>query len=770
MSLKSSLLRALFLISGVVGLFIFFANIALGCGPGNPCFEAACTRFSKPSLQYCVGDVAILDPGNSTYANFVNLMSVVAPGVEIPLDSGEFDSWADKAWIKAEEKAAVKLDEALESLGEEPTGGGHLPGEQARSLPFGSHCISNSYQNAMAFKEALDAAFKRKSIDLADQINLLVQRAKFIDSCTALNPEDAPEPGSTPVAETELPRPKTVGEEFARYIEGISAFYSSEYPKADRVWRSLLEAKDPWLRETASYLRGRTAMLRMGDRWYDYSSARAKPEEKSLIDLAKERVLAYLASYPKGLYTESARGMLRKIAFYAGSNRDHETQLGEALERAVAAKWYGPSGYWLAILGIEASNLSEHTNPEVFQTPLLGTIAALWLADVAEGPIDDMDPYGAGLGHLTPELLAKLRKKSELKKRLADPKWITALEAAKEKYAKFPGLYDYVHGLILYSQGKYTEVLKSTAPGGENALTRGHRILLARALEKLSKWEKAREIWKGIARLAINEKTPTDPDIISVDGFSFAVPLAQNYLRAGKMREIFKKDSGVSSRKVKMDVLHALAPKSLLLDLANDHEGEVEIREEAARTYLMRSLLAHEASEFVAQWKSWRESFPKVNKEFGEIAKQAEVLAKDPKAPRALYELGRFFYGINDPWRGGLDRAFTPCPLEGTLTFEYALEHPERDSDWIPKWLAPVELYAESIRSFEAQGKGDPVEAKALSDAIYCYKQSSNAGGCLWSTLASQKSFELEQRRAWFKRLHAKYGKTDEAKSTQYYY
>ncbi len=73
-------------------------------------------------------------------------------------------------------------------------------------------------------------------------------------------------------------------------------------------------AESSWLRETAAYMLGRVEMNRQQIGVFDDYGDRAdnKNADPAITARAEAALKSYLKDYPKGRYTASARGLLRR--------------------------------------------------------------------------------------------------------------------------------------------------------------------------------------------------------------------------------------------------------------------------------------------------------------------------------------------------------------------------------------------------------------------------------------------------------------------------
>ena len=110
------------------------------------------------------------------------------------------------------------------------------------------------------------------------------------------------------------------GRDFASYVYGAQSFYDGDFELAVERFRSLAERTEPWTRETALYMVGRSelnlAMSRSMNEYGDLDVAAKRDRASALA--AGAAFEAYLKAYPNGRYASSARGLMRRVHWVAG--------------------------------------------------------------------------------------------------------------------------------------------------------------------------------------------------------------------------------------------------------------------------------------------------------------------------------------------------------------------------------------------------------------------------------------------------------------------
>ncbi|MEP7006113.1 MAG: hypothetical protein ABI810_09030 [Sphingomonas bacterium] len=175
----------------------------------------------------------------------------------------------------------------------------------------GSRCLSNT-TGAQAFEAALNAAGKVPSGERAD---LIAARRALQPNCTGASA------GAAAIADVMARVKSPAGKAFARYLQGAQAFYDGNYDVAAAQFAALRTADQPWLRETARYMLGRVEVNRAQiDAFDEYGSRKeAGKIDAGVIARAETGLRDYVRDYPRGLYTVSARGLLRRVYWLSGN-------------------------------------------------------------------------------------------------------------------------------------------------------------------------------------------------------------------------------------------------------------------------------------------------------------------------------------------------------------------------------------------------------------------------------------------------------------------
>ena len=110
----------------------------------------------------------------------------------------------------------------------------------------GSRCASNNQQTALIYLQQLSQA---TDIPAEEQQSLAPKPSGHIASC------DAEQSQQAELLPANIQSPN--GLLFANYLQGALAFYNGDFTQAMVAFNALSLSPQPWLKETASYMKGR---------------------------------------------------------------------------------------------------------------------------------------------------------------------------------------------------------------------------------------------------------------------------------------------------------------------------------------------------------------------------------------------------------------------------------------------------------------------------------------------------------------------------------
>lgn len=157
--------------------------------------------------------------------------------------------------------------------------------------------------------------------------------------------------------------------EFGSYLAGASAFYAGDFECAAVAFSGLASSGNAWLNETALYMRARVevnrAQVGLFDKW-GYRDAEARPDP-AVLAAVEAGLRRYLAAYPAGRYAGSARGLFRRLYWFAGDS----DRLAAAYKHALAV---APASDTALIEEIDDKLFSRATRATVTDPLLLATL------------------------------------------------------------------------------------------------------------------------------------------------------------------------------------------------------------------------------------------------------------------------------------------------------------------------------------------------------------------------------------------------------------
>jgi hypothetical protein len=188
----------------------------------------------------------------------------------------------------------------------------------------GSRCQSNEV-GAAAFMAEVRAA---SSIAPEERQQLIAAREGLRPTCEA--------PDASPYRPVDFTSP--AAKEFAAYLVGADEFYRGEFESARNRFIALNRASNPWLRETALYMLARNELNRaQAISLNEYGDlAPIAQRDRQAIGDAGIGFNAYIQAYPRGRYTASARGLLRRVAWLKGDRQALGAFYSDALGEAAA--------------------------------------------------------------------------------------------------------------------------------------------------------------------------------------------------------------------------------------------------------------------------------------------------------------------------------------------------------------------------------------------------------------------------------------------------
>jgi len=541
--------------------------------------------------------------------------------------------------------------------------------------------------------------------------------------------------------------------EFSTYLVGADEFYRGNYEAAGSRFASLSRASGKWVRETSLYMVARNELNRAQATSLDeYGSLEPvdKRDQRS-IAAAQQAFDAYLKAYPKGRYSDSAQGLLRRVAWLQGNR----AALGAAYSATLASP------------------------------------AARDGADANLGLVEEIDnkllPHGDGPGVTNPDLLAvvdllRLRKHDpqveDYEGDYRGPPLERAELVAQRPYFKSdPALFEYLLAVeAFYGRLQPKEVLALIPDAAHQ--------------QRFSYVQFSRQMLRGFALDAVGDRNARDFWLSLLPGANqpyqreaVELALAEHDSKMGKIEALFAPGSPLRHPLIRQHILEDDAGPSLLRQQVKsgvtEHEREVSL-------YLLLAGELHHGlyADFVADlgmvgnrkatdengnYWSWDVSSfdPEYNDELGapplqvfasggsddlepcpDIRATAIQLSASPAATRPRLCLAEFIRQKGfDGWNQTYDAQYNLVP--------------HSRNGFPGKPAERIDIYRSVIGSKTADADD---KAFALNRAVRCFAPagSSSCGGA--------DEIPLAQRKAWFNQLKHDYPQSAWAADLKYYW
>lgn len=686
------------------------AGLVAMSGVAWACSDFSCSpswKLASPGKE--CADLAVLAPGNDTRTNLLLMLRAKA-GLRMP----------ETAYSKHEYETQgyghtfIDWDYLNQGLWPRPEGEEASDEAEGAAQP-GSATVS--------FMAALD---KAKGLSASDR-QLLGGLRTALDQGNTI-PADAAV-GSA------------AGKSYLAYLKAAEAFNAEQWNQAHAGFAALTGDADPWLRETAGYLVGRTLLRQALAESFDDDGWRSLPEkvDKARVAAGEAALAAYLKAYPNGTYAASARGLQRRALWIKGDQPGLAAAYAALLGKADAASEDA------AVLVQEIDNkllFNEGRDPAA-QGPLL--LATL---DLRQMRSYTADFWGEDKEEVAPKLTE------------------AELAAQAPAFAQDPALYGLVRASHAYYVAKdYRKVLELLPDDARqpkyDTIAFSRQVLRGLALAAL-KDRNEEGFWRELLGGATDKwQRP-----------SVELGLAMAMERRGKVAEALGKGSPLEDTMVRKVLLTHSAGPATLKDVALNRARPVNERDTALFTLLYKQLTRGDYAGFVANqslvrgdadtesglWSfvdqdvvplglftkgRWSREYP-----CGAITATAQRLAASPRDPAARICLGEFLR------------------LNGFDQFDALDDSPGKDAlggvarDFPGQPLTRAAIYEELIANRAAPANE---RAYALYRMVYCYAPSGNSdcGGT---------AVEQPQRRAWFQQLKREYPRSVWARKLDVYW
>jgi TolA-binding protein len=701
--------------------FALLATCCLHAGAARASGDFSCTTvWALYQRTYADCDnLPFLSPGNDTRINLQLLL----------LDAGRADIEAapktDSPTPPIAESASPFTWEAFSDLiGPKSTAASD---ESDANSDFasgeGSRCRSDG-SGTQAFQAAIDAS---PALPAAERTALSTARATLSPTCAG---------AAAPTAYT-LPAGlrSPLGRQFGDYLAGTAAFYGGDFDGARKHYVALQAASQAWLKETARYMVGRAALNQAQAAAFDeYGQLTMEKVDAAALKDAEQAFQTYLHDFPKGRYTASARGLLRRVYWLGNEPR----KLAAELDWSFAHPEPGERNVSVGDLVREADNklLTRVKTADVADPMLLATLDLMAMRDDSANP----------------------DTKSGVIK-------FDDLAAQKPIFAKDASLFAYLlaaHRFYIESDpaGALGYLGPTPRPGPMNNLAFSREVLRGLALEAAKNWADARQLW---LRMIGEAKSAFQRPVLDL-------ALASNLEHDGRLADVFAAGSPIRDPQVREVLIRYAAGPVLLAERAGAPDGAARERRVAWYVLLYKDLMRGRYGAFAGDATLL---VPKVD---------APTKSDDPRDPwidQALFD----WPGAKDGYVcGNLHElaavlAVNPQQSHGLLCLGEFVRLKELDGNPLDAPPSAVELggapsqftgtvfsrlNAYEIIIADAKAPADD-RAYALYRAIKCYAPSGidECGG---------HDVPKSERAHWFRMLKTAYARSDWADILKYYW
>jgi hypothetical protein len=720
---------------GGIALAAAATVVTLACA-GGP--EAPTWTLVKPELDED-GNAAMLLPSNDTRVNLLLLLADRRGAiVHDPNAKAAAAPLALFSWFVMSERAVPPNENDWKDY----------------DRYFGSRCQSNQV-GAAAFVAAV------RSNPMLPQRD----RDKLIAARRLLSPEVKKiqdylgylDCGAKPLSDDDLQALSALGREFAAYLSGARDFYAGDFERATSEFQSLAGASDPWVRETASYMVGRTLLSHAVERsTTEYGSLEREAGKRDVQSAlaAGSAFQNYLKAYPKGIYRNSTRGLMRRVYWLTGNDQALATEYGQQLE--------------------SPAKLSD-------------AAAAIGLVNEIDNklPLPTMQPKIAR----DPVLLAvvdlqRMRQNDAYREYCCGPAIDRAeIDGQRGLFGDDTDLYDYIRAaeafFVRHQPAEALQLLPDAAHQQRFTYLQFSRQMLRGLALEATGDRYARSFWLSLFPGAVQ---PYQREAVELE-------LALHDEKAGRLDLVFAPNSPVTHPIMRAILLEEVAGPKLLRQQATRPETSKYERDAALYTLLTKQIRRGLYRDFINDSRFVSPDAPIDGNEFGAIfyaprwttsleSLQPPLGKYGPKAPlgdfgcppltttlsqlvaaprsiRGRLCLGEYFRANGFKWypEGYGTGFFGALHKPGTLGATKELFPKGRSYSRLEDYKA--------IMNDQAANADE--KALALNRAIRCYAPvgSNDCGGI---------EVSLAVRRGWFNRLHAQYPHSRWAKDLKYYW
>jgi hypothetical protein len=613
------------------------------------------------------------------------------------------------------------------------------PAEEQRNPGLGSRCVSNitgksDFINAVRQDRNLPAEEQQLLIRAREELNSICAD-RLSASAASLSP-DVPNISSQ------------TGKQFLQYLTAAVAFYAGKYNEAASGFSALMDSEQPWLKEAARYMIGRTELNRAQQ--YTFNNYGFPISIKINAQKARsleEKFNKYLAEYPNGRYAASAKGLLRRVYWFS---KQREKLTGEYI--------------W---------QLNNPDSPQCNMSSLNDLVLEVDMKLLRTSTVQQItNPLLLAVLDLS--LMRSIHHKQQIS--------FTDLEKQEPLFSKHKELYQYLLAAHLFYVQNNPEAVLNTLPKSVpeqlTYLDLSRLVLRGSALEATKDHFGARELWLKLLSAA---QQPLQSEMVQL-------ALAINYEQSKETEKVFAENSPITDQAFRNRLIRNIASASLLRKIIAQSTSSQE-RQVALHTLLFKGLLQGHYQEVTQDFRlltadALQNNVPPESNE------PLSGLDPDDQTRLALFT-----------WSGKKTADSISCPslpdLAGRLTknpqdalgmiclgdfintnnlddhLEYILSenlHVSSSDDTIAlgatqsDFSGPLFSRGEAYKTIIADKKAAPdLKAYALYRAIKCYASTgiNHCGGT---------DVEASVRASWFQTLKKRYKSSVWAKRLKYYW
>lgn len=708
--------------------------------PAQACSDDSCYptwNLKKDLLDTC-NNAPFLSPANDSR---INLQLLLADSSHIPLTSPASDNYyTEKGYALVPFPADfTEFSESSdsESAAQSPSASTlftlavqlGVSRETATALLTqsprweGSRCASNNPQTALLYLQQLA---QTRDIPSSERQQLAQSRLVMIQNC-------APDPEQqSAFLPGEIKSP--AGQLFATYQQGAQAFYNGDFAQAIAAFNELGLSSHPWLKETATYMKGRVFLNAAQQNAFDEMGFPSNDKvDLAALQAAESAFNDYLNTYPQGYYTASAKGLLRRVFWLMNDQKRLAQAYAYWFEHPLSETNISSNQL---IQEIDNKLLMSSSDNSMIENPQLLAIMDLML--MRQRSSDDSRP----------------------------PLTLTQLQTQESRFSAQPALYTYLlAAYALYVEkdaDKTLSILPERAAGKTpDSLAFSQQTLRGFALESQEQWSRAEQLWLDLLSAV------TEP----LQRQQLELALAMNYERSGKTEQVFASRSPVRTPMIREILLRNVASPALLRQQITQPQSEQE-HDIALFTLLYKDLTRGFYADFLQdltllpekastrplfmgftyntqqalalfQWNGKNAT----DYQCPALRDIAQTLQDDNTHPQALNCLGEFIF------RHGLD----DFPLNNQPEMQ---ELGGTESQFAGKFFSRLDGYQQVIASKQAAHED---KAYALYRAVNCFAPSG------YNSCGTQ-DIPLTQRKQWFDTLKSRFGDTRWAQQLKYYW